>query len=119
MGQSSTKTQYRKFYKKYYKIDFSNDYVVHHIDGNRDNNNIENLVMLPKALHTKYHILKTLLENEETIMQSFPTKIVGNCVGPENYHRQVVHEFEKVLDECNKWFDYKMFLEQNITNGLR
>ena len=46
---------YRKIYKKRYGIDFSADYEIHHIDMNRSNNDIENLILLPKELHRKLH----------------------------------------------------------------
>lgn len=48
---------YRTKYKRYYGIDFDSSYDVHHIDGNHENNNINNLLLLPKDLHQKYHEL--------------------------------------------------------------
>lgn len=46
---------YRKLYKEHYHIEFDNTYAVHHIDGNRDNNNISNLLLMPRDLHALWH----------------------------------------------------------------
>ena len=45
-------TNYRKFYAEYYGIKWDpKKFQVHHIDGDRSNNSIENLVLLPTELH--------------------------------------------------------------------
>lgn len=46
---------YRKFYKEFYGIEFTNNFVIHHINGDRYNNDISNLILLPRKLHTQYH----------------------------------------------------------------
>lgn len=46
---------YRKLYEQKCNIKIPNDYEIHHIDFNRKNNDIMNLVMLPKNLHNAYH----------------------------------------------------------------
>lgn len=50
---------YRKYYKDYYGIDFDSNYVIHHIDFDRSNNDINNLILLPSKLHSRYHFLLT------------------------------------------------------------
>lgn len=51
-----TKTDYKKLYKMYFPIDWdTKKYEIHHIDGNRKNNEIKNLVLLPKRLHNELH----------------------------------------------------------------
>ena len=52
---------YRLKYKRYYNIDFDDTYDVHHIDFNHNNNDIDNLILLPKALHSKYHFCLGIL----------------------------------------------------------
>lgn len=49
---------YRIKYKKHYEIEFGTDYVIHHIDEDRNNNDISNLLLLPRDLHSKYHEYK-------------------------------------------------------------
>lgn len=46
---------YVKFYKLETKIIIPKNYDVHHIDWNRDNNFITNLIHIPKKIHTLIH----------------------------------------------------------------
>ena len=57
---SSKEGNYLKFlhrviYEDYYKVTVLDYAVVHHLDGNPKNNNIENLTLMLKSEHTKYH----------------------------------------------------------------
>jgi hypothetical protein len=51
-------------------------FVVHHINHNRDDNNIYNLVLIPKKLHKKYHLLISLASSycEEILKKD------GTCI---------------------------------------
>lgn len=46
---------YRKFYQENTGVLIPKGYDVHHIDLNRDNNDISNLVAIPKKVHQLYH----------------------------------------------------------------
>lgn len=46
---------YRSFYEKQTKLKLPKNFEVHHMDFNRSNNKISNLVALPRNLHRKYH----------------------------------------------------------------
>ena len=59
---------YRKKYKKHYG-EIPNDWDVHHIDFNRKNNQIENLVAIPIELHKKIHNINVFWLN--TVIFSF------------------------------------------------
>lgn len=48
---------YRNIYTKQYGLELPKDYEIHHIDQNRNNNNIINLIAIPKRLHRDYHNL--------------------------------------------------------------
>ena len=49
-------TNYLKFYADYYGINWDHKkFQIHHIDGDHENNSIENLVLLPKELHQLFH----------------------------------------------------------------
>lgn len=48
---------YRKLYEKHYGIKIPPEYDIHHIDGNRGNNAIDNLVLLPKHTHATLHLI--------------------------------------------------------------
>lgn len=48
---------YRGKYKRFYNVEIPFGFDVHHIDKNRQNNNMKNLVLLPRQLHLRYHYL--------------------------------------------------------------
>jgi len=58
---------YRKLYEKYFGIKIPPEFDIHHIDFNHENNNIENLILLPKSLHQRIH--KSFLFNGGTNTQ--------------------------------------------------
>lgn len=111
MKDISKLKNYREKYKRYYEIEFGNEYVIHHIDGNRENNDINNLLLLPSKLHSKYHFQKQIIE---TI--PIPTTINGNSLHSQSYYLDCLESFLDTLKECNKWYDYKMFLDGCIPN---
>ena len=47
--------KYRDFYKKYFAIQFDDSFDIHHINGDRKDNDISNLVLIPKILHQTLH----------------------------------------------------------------
>ena len=105
------RVDYRNIYKKHYGINFDRKYAVHHIDGDRNNNKIDNLLLLPTELHARYHFYKTFVESAPV-----PTKITGNHINANNHYITCLEIFLKVLDECNKWYDYKIYLDGVIPN---
>lgn len=52
---------YRQLYKEWYGIEFGRDMAVHHIDYDRTNNEIDNLLLLPMELHIQYHVIMSHL----------------------------------------------------------
>lgn len=106
---------YRTVFKKHYNIDFGNDYEIHHIDLNHDNNDISNLMILPKELHNKYH--KLLNEHEETShIRSFYVIPTGNSLCCETMNLNFCEQLIPVIKEMNIWIDYKSFLDGKLTN---
>lgn len=109
---------YRLKFKRYYGIEFGKEYAVHHINLDHYDNRIENLMLLPTKLHSQYHFYKTVIENSK-----MPTNITGNALSSQLYYANKyiddITAFAKILVECNKWFDYKLYLDgviQNIHN---
>ena len=102
---------YNKKFKQHYGIDFGNDYIIHHIDGDHGNDDISNLMLLPRNLHSQYHVLKRIIDNH-----ALSTTITGNESCAENYYLHYYERFIAVLNECNRWYDYKMFLMGRIPN---
>lgn len=107
---------YRKFYEKELGLILPRGFDVHHIDQNRNNNFLENLVAIPKEIHQGYH---------KTHRNVLVWKIDGVSIPlghgiPGNLY------FETALDFLNqhafyrrevcKWIDYKHFLLGRINN---
>ena len=103
---------YRKQFKKHYQIEFNDKYDIHHIDLNHDNNDINNLMLLPKGLHKAYHSLL----NEFARVDNFDPLIVGNRAGAQSETFYILKQLMELIEECNKWYDYKMFLNNEIPN---
>lgn len=105
---------YRKVYKEKCNIAIPKGYDIHHIDFNRENNDIMNLVMLPKKMHNKYH--KTLLE-----LKSYKYEVVtkvqsviesGNLINDyilKNQH-ELERKFISIWYECQVYVDYRNYL---------
>ena len=49
------KSNYREKYLEYFGLENDENFQVHHLDLNRDNNSIYNLVLLPKKVHKRFH----------------------------------------------------------------
>ena len=99
-----TKSNYRQYYKEYYGIEFGKDFSVHHIDMNRDNNDINNLLLLPKEIHNKFH------------MSVHCYKIGFEAVNPNlrkispcglNYEITMLNTYISSIIEIQKWIGYK------------
>ena len=46
---------YREFYEDQTGVKIKKGFEIHHIDQNRKNNSIENLIAIPKKLHRQFH----------------------------------------------------------------
>lgn len=103
---------YRKKFKEYYGVSFGCEYDIHHLDLDHNNNDISNLMILPRELHNRYHYLRNEYENGVEI----GCDIVGTGVNHSNLSMDIVEEFIKVLRECNKWYDYKLYLDGRLPN---
>lgn len=55
------------YYMKWNRLDVMENQEIHHIDGNKRNNVIWNLIALPKEIHTAYHsLIRKSLREENT-----------------------------------------------------
>lgn len=100
---------YRYKYKKYYGIEFSKDFDVHHIDFDRNNNEIENLILLPKKLHNKYHLLCNMLFGKTISVE----KKIDVSLELYNVSRtaDILEKFAQTLKEMKEWVIYKNDLD--------
>lgn len=107
MGRKRKRVNYRQLYKDYYGIEFGPEMVVHHIDFDRSNNNISNLLLLPNRLHAKYHFtLQMLVGIDGSGNLNDALKLTGPMV-PCHYS-QWLHNMADVLNEVLPWIRMKM-----------
>lgn len=102
---------YRKLFSNHYGIEIPKKYDIHHIDLNHENNSIENLMILPAALHKRYHFLKNIVTSRQ-----FPVQISGSSMGSKSYYLDASKKFIETLEQCNKWYDYKLYLDGAMPN---
>jgi hypothetical protein len=107
---------YRKFYIDSLNIteDIS-EYDIHHIDMNRGNNLLTNLLLLPKKLHHSYHF--HFIDPATLQFPIYPKSIIdggGSCINDYNIGK--LQSFISVLCDVSKWLDYKYFLMGVIPN---
>lgn len=95
-----------KDYKGIYSIGMnnlvwdSNEYDVHHIDLNHDNNDFDNLVLVPKRLHRKFHFFYTGIKND-----SFEN--LYDLYSQSHYTLKMLSDFFLTKDEMQKMLDLK------------
>lgn len=94
------KFDYRQYYKDYYNIDFGSEYEVHHIDFDRSNNDINNLLLLPKPLHAKYHKLYPYIQS---IIDDRALKAVIDINNGTTYYFDEMKSFCEIMIEINHW----------------
>lgn len=106
---------YRSYIKRYYNIEFGSEYAVHHIDFNHDNNDIQNLMVMPKSLHNKYHMIVNQCGG---INVNGVNSIMLNAeFGEHTTHTiQVLTTLIETLKECEKWYNYKLYLDGLASN---
>lgn len=98
---------YRKFYADYYGIKFGREYSVHHIDGNRKNNDIKNLLLLPSNLHNRYHFYKNIIDSwdRDTRLSSLYSNV---------YMMEAIKRFHDVCNECFLYYRMKVNLDMGV-----
>lgn len=109
---------YRKKYEEYYGIKISDEYEIHHMDLNHSNNDMSNLLLIPKKLHKKYHYLINGISCnvKNGLLSGVNVKVNIYCLNP---YAPVLKELGEVLEEMNYWVAYKLKLEnlrQNVIN---
>ena len=93
---------YRKKYEQYYGIKLTIDYAIHHIDFDRTNNEIENLLLLPRKLHAKYHFILNAIGATQGL-----ANLSLNTFNTSDYSLLVFKELPEIIFECKKWLRLK------------
>lgn len=99
---------YRKKYKRFYTIEFNEDFAIHHIDFDRSNNDISNLLLLPKELHARYHLIVNALSIcPQTLRASGFIDIRLSSEAVTDYGATMLNKLPETLSECRKWLMWK------------
>ena len=97
---------YKKLYAQTYGITWDADMVIHHIDRNRQNNNISNLILLPGYLHRELHncLYEAAFMSEQGTTGDIIEKMMERVFNYGNsYDQQVFLRLSYVLSECKRW----------------
>ena len=109
MGRKKSAKNYRQFYKDYYGVEFGSDMAVHHIDFDRTNNDISNLLLMPKALHAKYHFCVNALGGNGCGIIDGNMKI--RIDGYAEYKASMLHHLADAIVEIQEWVNRKNNLD--------
>lgn len=96
---------YREKYKRHYGIDFGKEYHVHHIDGDRSNNDIDNLILLPSELHRMLHHAADELNMSSEFV--FPIRASSVRFKHLFFMLGKIEEYENVFRYVNNWVMFK------------
>tara|TARA_R110002153_G_scaffold68962_3_gene182845 strand:+ start:1312 stop:1779 length:468 start_codon:yes stop_codon:yes gene_type:complete len=109
---------YRKLYENYYNLKIPFNWEIHHIDANRENNDIKNLIMLPKQLHRALHNYVGLLPKKELkqirlwfkkikspISNTYLGYKLKKQVAKLNLSKNIINENKKYIENKNKIYD--------------
>lgn len=96
------KMDYRKFYEEQTKKKVPKNFEIHHIDENRNNNSIENLVAIPFDLHQKIHLWVT----NDNIDLSFSNRIDIEIL---NLSYEIL-KWETICNELIEWLYFREYL---------
>ena len=110
MGRKRKHADYRQIYKDYYGIEFGPDMVVHHINFDRSNNSIDNLLLLPNRLHAKYHYTLQLLTGID-MSKSLNNGLMLNDLNMLIMYPDYLRKMAEVLDEIRPWYRMKIDFE--------
>lgn len=102
----------KKIYADYFKIQVKEGYHIHHIDFNPENNDIENLLLLPDDLHRRLHKVKNaygaLLEGQTNLFSDIRSYGVMSLA---------THEISMIYEEIGIWVEIKKFEQAGIHLG--
>jgi hypothetical protein len=114
---------YRKLYKEFYEIEFPTSMEVHHINGDREDNSIHNLLLLPKDTHNKMHYCNGLMDGIDMSVREMAKRAYNLACkyGGQSYDLMAINEFSEVMLECTAWgllkhLEYRKPSGEKITN---
>lgn len=110
MDNNLSDNNYRKYYGDFYKINFDTSFDVHHIDGNRNNNDISNLILLPKVCHTVLHKFEKYFNGNITCIYDIINTAYLSAFSEEDFFN---------LFRTAKWVDIRWQYEMELRDAKR
>jgi len=98
---------YRKIYEEFYNIKIPNGYEIHHIDFNHSNNDIKNLVMLPKELHKDLHYYYNEFERSKQNYTLEDITVFSGEVNSKSFFMFNLINYCEVLKKCVFWMNQR------------
>lgn len=109
----NTVKSYRERYKRHFGISFGADMVVHHIDFDRTNNEVKNLLLLPRELHEKYHLIMNAIGATKGVAD-----LTLNNYNMLEYNNTLFEQLPDVISECRKWQRLKEYRYSEVAYNL-
>lgn len=107
---------YRRIYVENTGIDIPDGYDIHHLDLNRNNNEILNLVALPRKLHQKFHEKWNELAQIREIGLKPSLPMYPNGLSNFDFWLSDYNEYSILRSEVIKWIVFRDFLMGNTFN---
>ncbi len=109
---------YRKFYKEEIGMDLTG-FDIHHIDFDRSNNDVDNLVALPTSLHRRYHYYHSIVSCERFALDPTMTG-TDPQYGVSLRELDILNKWKDFIQkkmDVDSWIGYKMSLITRCGNG--
>ena len=91
----------RRIYCNHYQVEDDRSFDIHHIDFNHENDDISNLVMIPRELHRKYH---EIINELGGIHKGGVVHVDAMLhTGVSNSHCELIVELGETIRELNKY----------------
>ena len=109
---------YRKIYENHYGIKIPDGFEIHHVNKDRNDNRIENLLLLPSRIHQSLHIVDNEITRSFIMTINF-VSVSANNVHELAYIREYVEMWGKIIPALKYWASVKVFEDLAIQIGTK